>query len=162
MIAIRPYMADDHPVLVEFMIELQGHIASLDPLGRVRSSQDFDAEVYLEHLLSLLKSESGFLFIAEEYEALLGFIAGSIPKDAEEDLLDHYPVREGKIHELAVSESHREKGIGRLLMEKIEEQFRSQGCEYIRVGCFAPNTGAHAFYKKNGYDDRYTEMLKRL
>ena len=46
--------------------------------------------------------------------------------------------------------------------EKMEEEFRTQGCEGIRVGCFAPNTDTHAFYEKCGYVDRYIEMLKKL
>lgn len=143
------------------MTELQSHFAPLDPLHRVRTASDFDAKAYIDQLLSMLQRESGSLFVAEENDALLGFVAGSIPEDAE-DLLDHYPAKEGKLHELVVFEAHREKGIGRLLMEKLEEQLRSQGCEYIRVGCFVPNTGARAFYEKCGYTDRYVEMLKKF
>lgn len=161
MITIRSFTTADRLILIQLMTELQNYIAAIDPLQRNRAADDFDAQAYIDQLQSTLQRESGILFVAEENDALLGFIAGSIPEDAE-DMLDHYPAREGKIHELVVSEKHREKGIGRLLMEKLEEQFRGQGCEYIRVGCFAPNKGAHSFYEKYGYHERYIEMLKRL
>lgn len=162
MITIRPDTADDRPSLLLLMTELQEYLASLDSLHRLKTTEDFDAETYLDYLFADLERDNGSFFVADEDGSVLGFIAGSIPAEDPEDLLDHYPAREGKIHELVVSEGHREKGIGRLLMEKMEQQFRSQGCEYIRVGCFTPNTGAHRFYEKYGYADRYTEMLKKL
>jgi ribosomal protein S18 acetylase RimI-like enzyme len=162
MITVRPDMAEDRPALLRLLTELQSHLASLDPQNRLQTADEFDAETYIDHLFSTLEQNNGSFFVAEEKGTVLGFIAGSIPKEDPEDLLDHYPAKEGKILELVVSESYREKGIGRLLMEKMEEELRRQGCEYIRVGCFAPNTGTHAFYKKCGYDDRYIEMLKRL
>jgi ribosomal protein S18 acetylase RimI-like enzyme len=162
MINVLPDTAEDRPALLRLLTELQGHLVSLDPQHRLQAADEFDAEAYLDYLFSALEQDNGSFFVAEEEGAVLGFIAGNIPKEDPEDLLDHYPAKEGKILELVASERHREKGIGRLLMEKMEEELRSQGCEYIRVGCFAPNTGTHAFYKKCGYDDRYIEMLKQL
>jgi ribosomal protein S18 acetylase RimI-like enzyme len=162
MVSIRPFEPADHPALRRIITELQTHIASLDPLQKVRKPEDFDARRYVDVLLKTLDNESGILLVAKENGILLGFIAGSIPPQIEEDLLDHYPTKEGKIHELVVSEKRREKGIGRMLIEKLEEQFRIQGCEYVRVGCFVPNTGTHAFYEKCGYSDRYVEMLKQI
>lgn len=47
-------------------------------------------------------------------------------------------------------------------MEAMEEYFREQECEFVRVSCFAPNTDAHRFYEKSGYEDRNIEMVKRL
>lgn len=162
MISLRPYQTADEPVLVQLMRELQKHIAVIDPFRRVRMPKDSDAEKYVQYLLQKLQDGNGTIFVAEDTGNLLGFIAGSIPEDDPEDLLDHYTAKEGKIHELVVSETHRGRGIGKMLVEKMEEELRAQGCAYIRVGCFAPNTDTHAFYEKNGYSDRYIEMLKKL
>lgn len=162
MVMIRLYTANDHSALLQLMLQLQSYLAPLDSLHRVRDTSDFDAAAYIEHLLSMVQHDRGSLFVADEHGTVIGFMAGSIHTADSVDLLDHYPAKEGTIHELVVSETHREKGIGRQLMEKLEEQFRSQECEYIRVGCFAPNSKAYAFYEKCGYDDRYIEMLKRL
>lgn len=162
MITIRPDTTEDRPALLQRMTELQEHLASLDPLHRLKISDEFDAESYLDHLFADLERDNGSFFVAEENGSVLGFIAGSIPAEDSEDLLDHYPAKEGKILELVVSESHRGKGIGRMLVEKLEEELRSQGCIYVRVGCFAPNVDTHTFYEKSGYTDRYVEMLKQL
>jgi len=162
MITTRSYTAEDRPALVQLMHELQDYLASIDPINRVRAIKDFDVEKYVEHLLQTIEHEQGVVFVAKEQESLLGFVAGSVPQEDDEDILDHYPSREGKIHELVVSAKQRGQGTGRLLMERIEEYFKEQGCEYVRVGCFAPNTAAHAFYEKCGYADRYTEMLKKF
>ncbi len=162
MITIRPDTTDDRPSLLLLMTKLQEHLAFLDSLRRLKGTDDFDSETYLDHLFADLERDNGSFFVAEEDGSVLGFIAGSIPAEDSEDLLDHYPAKEGKIHELVVSENHRAKGIGRILMEKMEEHLRNQGCTYVRVGCFVPNTGTHAFYEKCGYADRYMEMLKEL
>lgn len=159
---VRPYRPSDHAPLLPLLTELQSHVASLDPLKRQRTDDDFDAERYLDHLLGTLDREEGALLVAEEDGKPLGFIAGSIPTETEEDQLDHYSVREGIIHELVVSETARGRNIGKQLIEELESHFKVKGCDSVRVGCLVPNGGAHAFYKKCGYADRYVEMLKKI
>lgn len=162
MISIRPYAADDQLALQQLMVELQEHLSAMDPLKRVRNIEDFDATQYIYSLLEKVRNDKGKIFVAEEQDILLGFIVGTIPNEDPDDSLDHYPAKEGNIIELVVSQKHRGQGTGRMLMEKAEEYFQEKDCEYIRVGCFAPNTGTHAFYEKCGYADRYIEMLKLL
>ncbi|MBU2213806.1 GNAT family N-acetyltransferase [Patescibacteria group bacterium] len=144
------------------MVSLQQHIADIDPLKRNRQAVDFDAALYVETLLKRVERENVVILVASEEDIPMGFIAGTIPEQDENDLLDHYPTREGTILELIVSTEQRGKSIGRQLMEELENHFRQHGCGSVRVGCFAPNTGAHGFYEKCGYDDRYIEMLKKL
>jgi len=160
--SVRPYSRADLPGLLQLMIELQGHIASLDPLRRQKTVEDFDAGKYIDHLCEKLEKEEGILFVMEENGKLLGFIAGSIPGETEEDLLDHYPTKEGIVHELVVSKDAQGKNIGRQLLQELERYFGEKGCISVRVGCFTPNIAAHAFYEKCGYSDRHVEMLKTL
>ncbi len=161
MLTVQTLSPADHPSIVLLMRELQEHLASIDPLKRIRSLPDFDAEAYVDHLLEQVK-EKGVVLLARDEDAVIGFIAGTIPSEDPDDKLDHYSSKEGKIIELVVSQKYRGQGAGRMLMEKIEEYFRDNGCEYIRVGCFAQNTGTHVFYEKCGYGDRYIEMLKKF
>lgn len=160
MIDIHPYHSADQSALLQLMIELQGFISPLDPLHRLKTTEDFNAEAYIDHLLRQTKEEQGIILIAKEEDVVIGFVAGTIPNEDPDDALDHYPAKEGNIIELVVSQKHRGQGAGRMLMEKMEEYFMEKNCEYIRVGCFAQNTGTHAFYEKCGYSDRYIEMLK--
>ncbi len=144
------------------MTALQQYIADIDPLKRNRQASDFDVAVYIEKLLQRVERENGVILVATDGDIPIGFIAGTIPGQDENDLLDHYPTREGTILELIVSTEQRGKNVGKQLMEELENHFRQHGCDSVRVGCFAPNTGAHGFYEKFGYDDRYIEMLKKL
>ncbi len=144
------------------MVALQRHIAQIDPLKRQRSVSDFDATAYIDHLLQRIESANGVLLVALEAEVPVGFVAGIIPVETESDLLEHYPTKEGTIVELVVTEEQRGKNIGSDLLKAVEEYFKQEGCDSIRVGCFSPNTGAHMFYEKCGYSDRYIEMLKSL
>lgn len=158
---VQMFSSADRPSVVQLMCELQEHIAAIDPLQRIRVIDDFDAERYVEHLLERTK-ENGQMLLARDEGVVVGFIAGTIPGEDPDDVLDHYPAKEGNIVEMVVSQKHRGQGVGRMLMEKMEEYFREKNCEYIRVGCLAPNTGSHAFYEKCGFADRYIEMLKKI
>ena len=162
MVDIRPYHSEDRSALLQLMTELQNHLAAIDPLHRLKNIDDFDVEAYVDHLLLQMKEEHGVILIAKEEDVVVGFIVGSIPSASEDDDLDHYSAMEGKVDELVVSEQHRGKHVGRELMKKLEQHFQKNGCEFIRVGCFAPNLGTHAFYEKCGYNDRYIEMLKKI
>ena len=47
---------------------------------------------------------------------------------------------------------YRHMGIGTKLFEKIEEIARENNCELIYFTSKSDNVGAHAFYKRLGYD----------
>ena len=87
---------------------------------------------------------------------------GVIIKFDEYDYLDYKCPKEGEITELIVSKKVRSKGIGKLLMNKIEEYFKSVGCEYILVDVFAYNENAIKFYGKNGYHSRMYRNIKKI
>ncbi len=159
---IRQYYPKDRLELESLMIGLQQYIADIDPLKRNRSSSDFDCTGYFDYLLSQIENENGSIFVAEDEGIPVGFVAGTVQPDSKSESLGHYPTKEGQVVELIVSEKQRGKQIGKALMEKVETYLKSVGCDSVRVGCFAPNRGAHAFYEKCGYSDRYIEMLKVL
>lgn len=54
------------------------------------------------------------------------------------------------------------KGIGKLLMEKMEFYFKKKGCNVSGVDVFPPNRKAYRLYKKLGYRDRNIWMAKNL
>ena len=126
MIDIRPYNSEDRSALLQLMTELQGHIATLDPLHRLKNIEDFDAEAYIDHLLRQMKEEHGVILIAKEEDEVIGYVVGSIPLASEDDNLDHYPAVEGKVNELVVSEKHRGNNVGRELMRELEQYFEYQ------------------------------------
>lgn len=54
-------------------------------------------------------------------------------------------------YELQVKREFQGKGLGGLLMEKLEEQARTLGAKKIMLTCFNINTAAMQFYSKRGY-----------
>ena len=97
-----------------------------------------------------------------ENDKAVGLIMGIIIKFDEYDYLDYKCPKEGEITELIVSKNVRSKGIGNMLMNKMEDYFKSLGCEYILVDVFAYNENAIKLYDKNGYHSRMYTNIKKL
>lgn len=158
---IREYVDEDRDALRECIMQLQDFVGSIDPFHRIRTGKDFDAHTYLERTLKKVHQKNGLILVAEKSGAFAGCIVGIIehPEDESENL-EGYPSIDGIVEELFIHPKQRGKGIGAMLMAKIEEYFWSQDCSVVKVNCFAPNKEAHAFYKKLGYDDRLITLIK--
>lgn len=59
------------------------------------------------------------------------------------------------INELIVAESHRNKGIGKMLIEKAIQSAKSRGMDEIEVGTEVTNIRAQNFYKKTGFNEEF-------
>ena len=112
--------------------------------------------------LEKVKNNNGKCYIAVENDKAVGLIMGTIIKFDEYDYLDYKCPKEGEITELIVSKNVRNKGIGNMLMNKMEEYFKSLGCEYILVDVFAYNDNAIKFYDKSGYHPRMYTNIKKI
>ncbi len=60
---------------------------------------------------------------------------------------------------LMVKESHRRRGIGRRLMEAVEDIARKEGCELITT---TPEDRSYKFYKKLGYEDAFEGAIVKI
>ena len=58
------------------------------------------------------------------------------------------------IHRLCVSPDYQNKGIGKKLLNKIENQLVDMGYESVRLDVFSENPFAQSLYEKNGYKRR--------
>ena len=87
---------------------------------------------------------------------------GIITEYNEYDYLDYKCPKRGEIIELIVTKKTRSKGLGKLLIEKIEEYFKSKDCEYVIVDIFAYNDNAMNFYFKNNYHPRMVTCIKKI
>lgn len=68
----------------------------------------------------------------------------------------------GRITVLVVADDQRGKSIGRMLVEAAEQQFRSAGCELIEVTSNDKHLGAHAFYRRMGFERTSIRFAKQL
>lgn len=74
-----------------------------------------------------------------------------------------YDGHRGWVNYLAVSPSHRGRGYGRLLMERIEAELKAMGCPKLNIQVRAANSEALKFYECLGYTvDQAVSLGKRL
>ena len=109
-----------------------------------------------------VKNYNGKCYIAVENDKAIGLIMGTVPPYEEYDYLDYKCPKRGRITELIVTSKIRSKGVGQQLINKMEEYFRSVGCEYVLVDVFAYNENAINFYNKKGYHSRMITDIKKI
>ena len=109
-----------------------------------------------------LEENDGKCYLALDEDKVVGLVMGCIPKYDEYDYLDYKCPKRGVITELIVSQNVRSKGIGKSLINRMEEYFKSLKCEYVLVDVFAYNKSAINFYEKGGYHSRIEVKIKKL
>ncbi len=145
----------------ELLVELEEYIISIDydELDRIHPDY-YDKKAILD--LEEVNNNNGKCFLAIENDNVIGLIMGIIRKYDEYDYLDYKCPKEGEITELIVSKNIRSKGVGQLLINKLEDYFKSVNCEYILVDVFGYNDNAMKFYYKKGYHPRMTTCIKKI
>ena len=144
----------------DLLVELEEYILSIDEDDLDQLHPDYRDKMALLDLQEV-NENNGKCYLAIENDKAVGLIMGIIKKFDDNDYLDYKCPKEGEITELIVSNKIRSNGIGQELMNKMEEYFKSVGCEYILVDVFAYNKKGINFYDKQGYHSRmYTEIKK--
>ena len=145
----------------DLLTELEEYIVSIDKDELDRVHPEYHEKMALVDL-DEVNNNSGKCYLAIENDKALGLIMGTISSYGEYDYLDYKCPKRGIITELIVTSKIRSKGIGVALMDKIEEYFKLNNCEYVLVDVFAYNENAINFYNKKGYHHRMYTDIKKL
>lgn len=145
----------------DLLVELEEYIISVDQDNLDLMSEDY-REKYAINDLKLINENNGKCYLYLENGKVVGLIMGIVTHYEDADYLDYKCPKKGDIIELIVSQTVRSNGIGKKLMEKMEQYFKSIGCEYIKVSVFAYNSNAINFYSKEGYHSRMIDMIKKI
>ena len=145
----------------DLLVELEEYILTVDKDELDQLHPEYREKMALLDL-DEVKENNGKCYLAIENDKAVGLIMGTIIKYDEYDYLDYKCPKEGEITELIVSSKIRSKGIGQALMNKMEEYFKSVGCEYILVDVFAYNENGIKFYDKQGYHPRMHVGIKKI
>jgi len=145
----------------DLLVELEEYILTIDQDHLDQLHPDYRDKMAVVDLEDV-KNNEGKCFLAIENEKAVGLIMGTIPPYDEYDYLDYKCPRRGRITELIVTSKIRSNGVGNLLISKMEEYFKSVGCEYVLIDVFAYNESAINFYNKKGYHPRMLVDIKKL
>ena len=81
---------------------------------------------------------------------VIGLVIGRVEKSSGKVI--------GRVYTIDVKPEHRRRGVGRMLLRKLEEEFRRMGCEKIVLEVAVDNEPAIKLYKSMGY--KFTAKLK--
>ena len=145
----------------DLLTELEEYIVSIDKDELDHVHPEYHEKMALVDLEEVNKN-NGKCYLAIENEKAIGLIMGTITPYEEYDYLDYKCPKRGIITELIVTSKIRSKGFGQALMDKMEEYFKLNNCEYVLVDVFAYNENAINFYNKKGYHPRMYTDIKKL
>lgn len=145
----------------DLLVELEEYIVSIDKDSLDQLHPEYKEKMSLLDLKEV-NDNKGKCYLAVENDKAVGLIMGCIRPYDEYDYLDYKCPKTGEITELIVTNKIRNKGVGQLLINKMEEYFKSLDCEYINIDVFAYNENAIKFYNKNGYHHRMYIDIKRI
>ena len=145
----------------DLLVELEEYILTVDEDELDQLHPDYHEKMAWLDLKDVNEND-GMCYLAVEDDKAVGLIMGTIPPFDEYDYLDYKCPKRGIITELIVTSKIRSKGVGQQLMNKMEEYFKSKGCEYSFVDVFAYNKNGIKFYDKQGYHPRMHTDIKKL
>lgn len=145
----------------DLLVELQNYLIDID---------DWHTQIllpqYREEMFKIDKNkvdkQNGKIYLYVEQNVVKGLIIGIVEEKDEIDKLTNDCAKTGSILELVVKSSIRGQGIGNILLEKMEEYFKSINCKRINIEVFGPNEKGLNFYEKNNYIVRDMIVSKKI
>ena len=145
----------------ELLIELQNYLIDIDDWHTQVMVPEYK-EKYFELDMEKVKMQNGKIFLSIEDELVNGLIVGVVETVDEVDKLTNDCVKTGEVLELIVSKKNRGNGVGKILLNKMEDYFKNIGCIRTNIEVFGPNVSGLKFYEKNGYVVRDVIVSKKL
>lgn len=162
MLDIIKYSKKYEPELVKLIDDFQDYLISIDTFDRLSRSSGY-GEKYTNELLSRIKSDKGVIFLALSDDQVAGVIVGVMYKILSTEMIGHKKkYKRARVLELFVKSEFRSGGVGSRLMSEMEKYFKEKKCDQINIEVFAPNTKAHEFYRKLGYQNESIDLVKDL
>lgn len=149
--------AEDAKILLG---ELQEYIVAMDPYHFNIMKDDYQEQIFIDDM-NEVNDNDGKVYLAISDDSVIGLIMGVIRKPEicfDYESLDNM----GEVTELIVTKNTRSKGVGDMLLKRMEEYFKECGCRTISIDVFGYNDVAKSFYSKNGYHTRMITMSKLI
>lgn len=145
----------------DLLVELQNYLVDIDNWHTQVMKPEY-RESYFKMDMDKVKNQNGKIYLAIENESVIGLIIGIVDEKDEVDKLTNDCAKTGSIIELIVNHNLRGNGVGKMLLEKLEQYFKNINCKRINIEVFGPNKSALNFYTKNDYTIRDIIVSKKL
>lgn len=156
MILVRYADNSDIPTISEMLTELCDYHVALLPDIFVSAEGAFGVS-YVENLLADINRA---VLIAEIDGVRAGLAVFNVENRPR--AVNATPAKTIKITDIFVSESYRQLGVGRALIEYIEQLAESLAVDYVKLTCWYANSCAYEFYKSLGYEVKSVVMTKTI
>lgn len=144
---------DDPAVIVELLREVHEQHRQRRP-DRFRP---FDRAAALEGMRFLLSRDGAQLLVARLSGVIVGY-AMVCDRFREENPF-RYASRSLMVDQMAVSGTHRRRGIGALLINRIRAEAAQRGAQRIELQVYTDNDNARRFYEAHGFV-RFQDMME--
>jgi GNAT superfamily N-acetyltransferase len=143
---VRDATTDDWPAVEALLAELGR------PDVRGRETEDAAREAFLGYL----RRDDAEALVAEEGGRVVGFV------DMEYRVRLNFTTPQAWIPDLIVTEEGRSRGAGAALLARCEELARERGCWSMSLESANWRDRAHAFYRREGWEDLAKSFSKSL
>ena len=113
-------------------------------------------EFVAQQLRTFAEGRLGWMFVAAEGETIVGLVS------YHQYPFYHMPGLYGRVTGLVVDDRYRRQGIGKKLMDFIEQFAREQGAVRMELNSAYRRVEAHAFYESLGYGSDAKRFVKKL
>lgn len=134
---------------IEQIVVILEQISKMHYENRPDIFKDKSKNEIRKNAIEMLKDKKRKIIVAaDDTLKIYGLIIYNI-----KEVKEHINLRDSKvlwIEELGVDESYRKNGIGKMLMEKVEEDAKMLDCTRIELNCWDFNNNAISFYERFG------------
>ena len=157
----------DREDIDRMQFELQKYFSEIDRTHESLPYKDMDdAHRYMQKMIDDVKNMNGKVFVSEEDGQVVGFIQGVIieHRKGDDEIYDlsHKSSKDGWIGLLFVKPEFRGSGVGRKLLDKMKEYFKSEECTSIRLLVLSDNIRTVNVYEKSGFLRHDLEMVLKV
>ena len=145
----------------DLLVNLQNYLIDIDDWHTQILSNNY-REDYFKMDMNLINKNYGKIYLARYDDKIVGLIFGIVNTVDEIDKLSNDCAKTASILELNIDTSFRGNGIGKQLLNKMENYFAGMECKRINIEVFGPNKSALDFYIKNDYTIRDYTVSKRI
>ena len=139
------------PEITKLWMEFMYFNAEIEPFN---TSGDKVLTQVETHLKNMIKSDDSLVLVAIDDQKLVGYSISQItqkPPYFREKTL-------GTIYDMAITASHRRKGIGKEMLNHIKAWFKERDIKRIEISVVTKNTIGNSFWREQGFKD-YEHIL---